>query len=143
MKKTIPSKPKKKKTLKLVSMKKLKKDTWDLMSKYVRLSYADRFGMCVCYTCGVRRHWKEMQAGHGISGRGNAILFELQIIRVQCMPCNIYKHGNYQVFIPKLIKEIGNEYERLEKKSHSVVKLDRKWYEGMKDDLNRELAQLM
>jgi hypothetical protein len=29
-------------------------------SKYVRLSHADKNGMCQCYTCKVIEHWKKM-----------------------------------------------------------------------------------
>ena len=86
---------------------KLKKDTWSWCSKYVRLKYADYNGYDTCYTCGVVKHYKEMQAGHGFGGRTNGILFELKVIRPQCAGCNIFKHGNYDVFHTKLEKEYG------------------------------------
>jgi hypothetical protein len=110
-------------------IKKLKKELWDLVSKYIRIGYAVG-ETCECYTCGNRAHWKHLQAGHAIAGRGNAILFDERILRPQCMPCNIYKHGNYQVFVPKLCKEIGQDlYEEIERNSHNTVKLSRQWYE--------------
>lgn len=118
-------------TKKVRSLKALKKDLWDLFSKDIRRLYADKNGFCECYTCGVRKYWKELQAGHGIAGRGNAILFDKRIVRPQCYSCNIGKHGNYQVFIPKLIKEISQElYEKIEIGSHKVLKVNRIWYEG-------------
>lgn len=46
-----------------------------------------------------------MQAGHGLSGRGNSILFDEELVRVQCVSCNIFKGGNYDIFHAKLIKE--------------------------------------
>jgi hypothetical protein len=52
-------------------------------------------------------HWKEAQAGHGLSGRGNSILFDPEICRPQCISCNIFKGGNYDIFHQKLIKETG------------------------------------
>ena len=48
-----------------------------------------------------------MQSGHAIPGRHNAVLFDEEIIRIQCSTCNIFKRGNYQVFVPKLIREHG------------------------------------
>jgi len=85
----------------------IKKKAWDYCSKYIRLHYADRNGFVACYTCGTIKFWKEMQAGHGASGRGSSILFEEKILRPQCAPCNVWKHGNYDVFHAKLVKEYG------------------------------------
>jgi hypothetical protein len=146
MKKTGVDKQPKKKGLD-VPLKKLKKDLWGLVSRYVRMSYADKDGFCECYTCDTRRHWKEMQAGHGISGRGNAILFDLRIIRPQCPTCNLGRGGsfmgrggNYPVFIPKLIKEMGIDvYESLVIGSHKEVKLSRDWYAEQKEFYKGEL----
>ena len=52
-------------------------------------------------------NYEDAQAGHAIGGRHNAVLFDEEIIRVQCCGCNIFKRGNYQVFITKLIEENG------------------------------------
>lgn len=46
-----------------------------------------------------------MDAGHGISGRGNSILFEERVIRPQDKKCNIFLHGNYEVFVARLMRE--------------------------------------
>lgn len=116
----------KKKQLKIPKIKhpnlsKLKKKAWNLFSEDFRKRNADKDGMVECYTCGCNRKWQgeRMQAGHGISGRGWNVLFLENIIRVQCDTCNIWKGGNYQVFVPKLIREIGlDEYERIERESH-------------------------
>lgn len=81
---------------------------------YIRRSYANEDGYAQCYTCGTSKHWKELQAGHGIGGRTNAILFEKKILRPQCYSCNVGYGGNYEVFVMKLIQEIGmEEYERI------------------------------
>ena len=87
---------------------KLKKKLWTLVSKYVRAIHS-KDGYCICYTCGVRKPIKEMQAGHGFSGRGNSILFELDIIRPQCYGCNCCNSGKLDIFTYKLRKELGDE----------------------------------
>ena len=89
------------------TVKTLKRKIWDIFSKYIRLKYADKNGMVECYTCGTKKFWKEMQAGHGFSGRENSILFDEEIVRPQCKYCNIYRQGNYDIFHAKLIKEYG------------------------------------
>ena len=51
-----------------------------------------------------------MQAGHAIGGRTGSVLFDVDIIRVQCPRCNIFLRGNYVVFVTKLIHEKGMEW---------------------------------
>ena len=87
----------------------LKKKAWNLLSQIVRRSAANLNGHCLCYTCNRWMHWKyDAEAGHAIPGRHGAVLFDEEIIRVQCRQCNSKFHGkggNYQVFIAKLIRE--------------------------------------
>lgn len=80
--------------MKKPSLKSLKKKTWAKCSEYIRRKYAAYNGMVRCVTCGTVKHWKEMQAGHFIDGRNNAILFDERGIHPQCYSCNIMKHGN-------------------------------------------------
>ena len=98
-----------------------KKKAWSACSKYVRNLHS-RDGICTCYTCGVSKPISDMQAGHAIQGRGNSILFETDGIRPQCPGCNVWQGGRLDVFIPKLIDEIGRERydELLALKSKSV-----------------------
>jgi hypothetical protein len=124
-------KRKKKKVILIKPLKAIKKNLWTLFSRYIRLSYSNKNGLCQCYTCGIVLPYKQLQAGHAITGRRNAILFEEQIVRPQCYQCNIHKHGLYQIFIPKLCIEIGiDKYQELEKYSKEVVFLDREWCEN-------------
>ena len=39
---------------------------WRICSEYVRRSHADDDGMVQCTTCNVKRHWRDMHAGHFI-----------------------------------------------------------------------------
>lgn len=48
-------------------------------------------GFCACITCGRQYAWKgsnQLDCGHGIPGRKNAILFEERIVAPQCVACN-------------------------------------------------------
>jgi len=111
------------------SLKALKDELWHLFSLWIRVTYSHN-GYVTCYTCGKKCLVKECQAGHGISGRGNAILFEPLIVRPQCIQCNILRHGRYDVFVPKLIHEIGLEkYEELFRYSKQPIKRTRAYYE--------------
>jgi len=92
------------------SVKRLKAKVWKVFSQYIRQKYADKNGNVRCYTCGVVMNWKEAQCGHGLGGRTNSILFDEEICRPQCVKCNIFLNGNYDVFHAKLIKENGIEW---------------------------------
>ena len=95
---------------KIRSIRSLKKKAWTEFLKYIRLKNADRDGYVQCYTCGRKMFWKEAQAGHGLSGRGNSILFDEEIVKPQCASCNIFKGGNYDSFHSRLIEENGIEW---------------------------------
>lgn len=57
--------PKETKKTKKPSVAKLKKKLWTLFSEYIRRLYSHD-DICECVTCGVKKHWKELQAGHFI-----------------------------------------------------------------------------
>lgn len=107
------------KKAKKLSVNKLKKTAWDLFSKIVRLSAADHAGYASCVTCGVVKLWKELQAGHFIPGRHNAILFERRGCHPQCYQCNIPLKSNpraYDAFMRKKYGEkVIKELEELDK----------------------------
>jgi len=103
-------------------MKKAKKKAWIQFSRYIRLKYAKN-GFVKCYTCSTVKHWKEMQAGHGIGGRSNAVLFDEDLVRPQCVGCNYFANGRYAVFTQNLINEYGvKKYEEIVRRSNQVVK---------------------
>jgi len=98
---------------------KLKKKTWDMFSKYIRMKYANENGYVKCITCGVIKHWREMQAGHYIDGRSNAVLFEEDLVHCQCFSCNCMLHGNKSEYASFMYKTYGekrvDELRRLSK----------------------------
>jgi hypothetical protein len=81
-----------------------------VFSEYVRRRGADAGGTERCYTCGAPNHWKALQCGHAIGGRHNAVLFDEDICRPQCVRCNVMLRGNYPIFTTNLIKENGLEW---------------------------------
>lgn len=99
-----------------------KKKAWAIFSKYIRLKYADKNGMEFCYTCPTRKEWKQIQAGHGLGGRHNAVLFMEEFVRPQCVGCNMYGGGKYAIFTQKLMEEYGAErYYELVRQANKVI----------------------
>lgn len=69
-----------------------KKKAWEAFSLYIRTRDCIRFtgdpeqGMCV--TCKSFKPRKELQAGHFVGGRGNAVLFDERLVYSQDGYCN-------------------------------------------------------
>lgn len=132
-----------KKRSKSVGLRSIKAKAWKLFSEYVRRKYSDSDGYGVCYTSGARLHWKDLQCGHAIGGRHNAVLFDEEICRPQSMVENVYKRGNYPVFTTKLIEEKGMSWwkEKLEG-SNRIVKYTRADLENLCNELKQKLSEL-
>ena len=124
----------------------LKKKAWSLLSEFVRRKDADEGGTTQCFTCGKYIHWKyEAQAGHAIGGRRNAVLYDLDISRPQCYPCNAKHIGNGrpEVFIPKLIREHSMEWwQEKETKARQVAKLTRDDVQQLIDSFKAKIESL-
>jgi len=125
------------------SLTSLKNTAWKLFSELIRRSAADSYGMAVCYTCGDKKPWKELQAGHLLDGRNNAILFEENGVRPQCKICNLFKNGNKEEFIPRFIDQCGElEFQRLKALKKTTRKISRQEYEDMIADYKQRLEKL-
>lgn len=63
-----------------------------------------------CITCERRFHIEYLQAGHCISGRRNAVLFDVMNIYNQCNYCNVIMHGRRKLFEKKLVARYGQKW---------------------------------
>ena len=128
---------------KKVSISKLKKKAWDMFSLYIRTKY-DHEGDLLCYTCGKQGTIKTMQAGHGIAGRNNAVLFEEDLVRPQCVGCNLFGGGKYAIFMDKLIKEYGeNKFANLVRMSALTFQYKAKDYQDIYETYKQKLQDLL
>ena len=76
-----------------------------------------------CITCKRKFHIKYLQAGHCISGRRNAVLFDVKNIDNQCNYCNVIKLGRRELFEKKLVARYGQEWMDARKvRSKRVIK---------------------
>ena len=53
--------------------------------------------------------WKEAHAGHFVSGRTNAVLFDERIVKPQCPRCNIFLGGSYAAYTLRILDEVGRD----------------------------------
>lgn len=136
-------KPKKK----LKSLSSLKKKANDLLSEYVRRKGADPDGFNECVCCGVKKHWKKLQAAHLVPGRRLGILFDIRGIYPNCYGCNIMKKGNYREYDAYLDNKFGREYrinlvEELRQNSKKPTKWTREQYQEMIETIKTKLLGL-
>jgi hypothetical protein len=127
----------KKKTL---SLAKLLDKAAVLTQKLVRLKGADEWGMCVCVTCGCRRHWKEMQGGHYISRKYTGTKIDQRNIWPQCGGCNGPGRGRPDEFARWMVNYFGPEIlEELAYRKRMTMKYKRHELEDIIVDLRAEV----
>jgi len=88
-----------------------KAKAWKYFSKYIRLRDALKTTgtttHCRCITCNEVKPFEEMDAGHAIPGRSNAILFSELICNSQCQKCNRFGGGELQAYKRILVDKFG------------------------------------
>lgn len=84
----------------------LKKKLWEQFSRYIRNRDKGK-----CFTCGLQKHWKQMQAGHFICKAigGLGLYFHEKNVHCQCYRCNINLGGNGAIYIRRLLEVYGQE----------------------------------
>ena len=88
-----------------ISYYKKKLDT--IYSQYIRQKDADKDGMNYCYTCGVKKHYKELQCGHFAPRQYLSLRYEEKNTKPQCYACNMLYNGQPSAFAVKLKAEYG------------------------------------
>lgn len=125
-------------------LSKTKDKAWKEFSRFIRTRDAIRTtgdtDNCICITCGKLVPFKQIQAGHYIAGRTNALLFDEDIVFGQCSACNIWKHGE-QLEFHYALKKLGytdEELERMHQLKYKTIKYTADDYEQIaqqyKDD---------
>lgn len=78
----------------------------------------------ICFTCGDTKWWKYQQNGHYVSRTHMSLRYDEKNCNCQCMGCNVFRHGNMDMYALALIKKYGvGILEELNKKKNTI----RKW----------------
>lgn len=103
--------------------KKLIKELDKYTSLICRLGASDANGIASCYTCGKRDVWNNFDCGHFIKRSFFGTRWLQADVRTQCRSCNRLKNGNYQVYEPKIKRELGvDEVQKLWDKAYQHKK---------------------
>ena len=135
--------------MKKKGLKAEKQHTWRVFSEMIRRDGAyqhsgDPDGNVPCYTCNKIAHWKELQAGHGLAGRNNGILFEEKVVKPQCVSCNLYAGGKPDEFHAKLVEEYGaEEFQRLVQQKHTPRRFSVSDLQEMRESYKERIRRLL
>ena len=107
-----------------ISRKGLVKKLDTIFSLYIRLRKSDQKGIAECYTCGTKKHYKELQCGHFQSRKHYATRWEETNCQIQCYSCNVMRYGEQFKFGLKLETEYGYAHpEKLMNLAKTTLKL--------------------
>ena len=129
------------------SISTLKKKAWKAFSDYIRtrdsINSTGTTEYCVCITCNQRVEYKNIQAGHVISGRTNAILFNEKLVNGQCQTCNMFKGGEYTKYALWFINRYGKEkLEQAELSKNTPTKITKEEYKQITEEYKNKLKIL-
>lgn len=113
-----------------ISRKGLVKKLDTIFSLYIRLRKANKEGVAECYTCGIKKHFKELQCGHFQSRKHYATRWREDNCQVQCYSCNVMRYGEQFKFGLKLEKEYGYAHPEI------LMNLSKTTVKFSNDDLN-------
>jgi len=81
-----------------------------LLQRLVRVKAALAEGEYIsCITCGIKKHWKEMQGGHFVSRVFTRYKLCEENIHPQCPACNGPRRGNYPAYTLAMIDLYGRD----------------------------------
>ena len=120
------------------TIKKLKAKLDTVFSVYIR-----RRDNGICYTCSTKKPWKEMQAGHFVSRSANALRYDERNVHCQDAICNIFKHGNLDVYALRLVEDFGPHIlQELNQQKHKVKQFSIMELQGLIHEYQTKLMDL-
>ena len=110
-----------------------RKNLWTIFSLYIRKRDCDENGYGPCISCGIVKHYKEMNAGHyHPQSLGLQTVFVEKNVHLQCTWCNHALQSNQVEYAKALVKRYGEGIlEELEPLKHGSLKLYKSDYEEM------------
>tara|TARA_R100001594_G_scaffold142473_2_gene189417 strand:- start:993 stop:1370 length:378 start_codon:yes stop_codon:yes gene_type:complete len=95
-----------------------------VFSQYIRLKDADHAGYVNCFTCGVSKNWREVDAGHFQSRGKYATRWNEDNVKPQCKRCNGFRGGEQYQFALNLGTDLADELVYL---SNQPARLTNEW----------------
>lgn len=125
------------------TISKLKSKLDKLFSLYIRQRNKDFDEFVSCFTCGVKKHWKQMHAGHFQSRKHLTTRWDEVNVQVQCPKCNLFNQGEQYKFGLYLDQKYGEgTSDELHQRAMTIVKLSRTDYEEAIKNIENKLKDI-
>ena len=114
--------------VKTETLPKLKKELDRVFSIWCRSKDADENGIVSCVTCGLRKHWRQMDAGHYCPRQDLNTRWDMRNVWPQCKACNGFRGGEPEKMAAYIAETCGQEVpQRLRFMSKLAYRLSRDW----------------
>ena len=129
-------------------LKSKKTKAWDAMARFIRaeecLASTGYWFVGYCITCGRRNHINNLDAGHFVSGRRNAVLLVRENVHIQCHHwCNVHKNGNPKIYREKMVELYGEEkVVEIEALKNKIIQDKDMDFEGVEKEYTEKLKAL-
>ena len=118
----------------------LKKTADKYFSLYIRLRDSDKYGWAECITCGVKKHYKQMQCGHFVSRKVNLLRYDELNCHTQCVGCNMFKAGEQYQYAKAIDLKYGDgTAETLHSQRHTTHKFTQAELESIIQDAKEQI----
>lgn len=119
------------------------------LQKVVRMKAAiaeNLDGYVTCVSCGVKKHWKELDAGHYFSRGDKSVKLMEENIHPQCKGCNIrMSHGDTKVvtaYRRHMVDMYGEDFlDHLEALAWTPTKFNRAEIEALTKSLKAQIKE--
>ena len=112
-------------------------------SKYIRLRDADSSGYVRCITCGTRKYWKEVDAGHFQTRAKYSTRWDERNVNAQCKGCNMVNGGQQYVHGLAIDKKFGEgTADELVILSNQIVKLSTREILDLAEEYKNKFKEL-
>ena len=129
---------------KVKSSKVLRQECLKAIQRLCRLAAADDDGNCACVSCGVVKHYSQLQGGHWLA-KGSSSFWALRIENVhpQCASCNMWgmRYGSAaQQYTLWMEDMYGRDFvEEMIATKSDPIKLYKADYEEMLEEFNEQI----
>ena len=135
--------------MKKKTLAKVVEDCAVALQKVVRMKAAiaeNLDGYVTCVSCGVKKHWKELDAGHYFSRGDKSVKLMEENIHPQCKGCNIrMSHGDTKVvsaYRRYMVEMYGEDFlNYMEALAHKPAKFDWAEIEDITKTLKAQIKQ--
>ena len=121
----------------------LEKKLDKIFSQYIRLEQADDKGMCICVSCGVMKHWQDIDAGHFYSRRHRSVRWDEMNVHPECKWDNRFNVDHLHGYFAFMLNRYGEEkMQELTDRKNGTVKYTRLGLESMIEHYTEKVKQL-